>query len=146
MSSKIIMTCLIVILIIIYLMNFNLMENFNQNPLYSNSYENVNYNFKNQDCNQLTKSPEKCIISSVIPSNINVCHETLTNNYKEKRKKKNFDNKSLNELDSNFDLLSNFNNNNELTSHQNSIMPTENDLMIDTKSLNSLENDLLSNY
>ena len=137
MSSKIIMIILIVILIVIYLMNFNLMEDFNLTPIYTDSYKNVDYNLKNQDCNELTASSEKCIISTVNPSTVNICQETeietetsITSNCKEEKKLKK---KSLNKLESNSELLSNFKNDKDLTSQQNSIISNTNNCKEETK-------------
>lgn len=93
----------------------------------------VNYNTRKQNCNELTYDPAKCNVETVVPSNKIVCNENLTpqtNNQKES-KKKNKKNPGL-KLQYNFDLEKSFNN------------AQINDL--ETKSLNDLENDLLSNY
>lgn len=147
----------IVILAIIYMGQNNLgsLDNFDSNL--SQSYQQVNYNTREQDCNQLTWSPSKCSIKTVIPSNKNVCDDELTpitNNQKECKKRKKEKNKNV-KLQYDFDLLPSFNNsqinsgtqNNNGTQINNNNNDNNNkELETDIRSLNSLENDLISNY
>ena len=155
-NSTVFIVILIIILVIIYIGQNNL-DNFDQNLL--QSYQPVNYNSLEQNCNQLTSSPSKCTVDSIIPSNANVCDDKLspvTNNQKHCKKiKKDLKKKPSLSLKYDFDLLSSLNNsqinntsnkniNNQNINNQN----TNNniDLMTDIRSLDSLENDLISNY
>jgi hypothetical protein len=155
-NSSVFIVTLIVILVIIYIGQNNL-DNFD--PNLSQSYQSVNYNTLEQDCNQLTWNPSKCKINTVIPSNVNVCNNELTpvtNNEKEcKKKKKYLKKRPTVSLQYDFDLLSSFNNaqinnspnqnpNNQNVNNQN--INNDNELLTDIRSLNSLENDLISNY
>lgn len=155
-NSSVFIVTLIVILVIIYLGQNNL-DNFD--PNLAQSYQPVNYNTLEQDCNQLTWSPSKCKVNTVIPSNVNVCNNELTpitNNQKEcKKRKKDLKKRPTVSLQYDFDLLSSFNNaqinnspnqntNNQNMNNQNMNNGTE--LLTDVRSLNSLENDLISNY
>ena len=148
MDSTNFMIVLIVLLVIIYIYNKNI-DNFDTNL--SQSFQSVNYNTKKQNCNELTYNPSKCYTETVIPSNINVCGDTLTpitNNQKECKKKK-VNKKPSVSLQYNFDLLSSFNDaQNDNLSSINSIANRKNhtELMTDVRSLNSLENDLMSYY
>jgi len=134
MNSYNLFIALLIILIIIFIWNKS-EENFDQNL--SQQYENVDYNTRLQNCNQLTYSNNKCNIETVIPNNINVCNDNLipTDNIPSKKKNKTFKNKINN------DLLVNLNN-----SEKNNFKYDEKDLITEIKSLNSLENDLISNY
>ena len=152
-NSSVFIIALIVILVIIYVSQ-NYLDNFD--PNLSQSYQPVNYNTLEQDCNQLTWSPSKCKVNTVIPSNTNVCNNDLTpvtNNQKEcKKKKKDFKKRPTVSLQYDFDLLSSFNdaqidnlpNKNININNQN--INNDTDLVTDVRSLNSLENDLISNY
>lgn len=153
-NSSIFIVTLIVVLVIIFIGQNNL-DNFD--PNLSQSYQPVNYNTLEQDCNQLTWSPSKCTVETVIPSNINVCNEELTpitNNQKEcKKRKKDLKKRPSVSLQYDFDLLSSFNNaqidNSPNKNNQNVNNKNVNDdieLLTDIRSLNSLENDLISNY
>ena len=137
---------LIVILVIIYIIQ-NSLDNFD--PNLSQSYQPVNYNTLEQNCNQLTWSPSKCTVNTVIPSNTNVCNNELTpvtNNQKEcKKRKKDLKKRPTVSLQYDFDLLSSFNNV-QTNNLSNKNMINSVDLITDVKSLNSLENDLISNY
>lgn len=124
---------LVIILVIFYL--FKSKEGFNYDLAYT--YETVDYNTRKQKCNELTFNPNPCTVETVIPSDQYVCNESLTpidNNNKEcRRPNKEKKNKNLS-LEYNFDLLPSFNN------------AQQYDLKTDVRSLNSLENDLISNY
>jgi hypothetical protein len=145
---------LIVILVIIFI-GQGYWENFD--PILSQSYQSVNYNTLKQDCNELTWSPSKCNVSTVIPKNINVCNDDftpITNNQKEhKKKKKDLKKNPTLSLQYDFDLLSSFNDA-QITNQQlgdpdklNNLKNINNyELITDIRSLNSLENDLISNY
>ena len=153
-NSSIFIVMLIVVLVIIFIGQNNL-DNFD--PNLSQSYQPVNYNTLEQNCNQLTWSPSKCTVETVIPSNINVCNEELTpitNNQKEcKKRKKDLKKRPSVSLQYDFDLLSSFNNaqidnspnkNNQYVNNKN--VNDDIELLTDIRSLNSLENDLISNY
>jgi len=87
-NSSVFIVVLIVILVIIYV-GQGYFEKFY--PNLSQSYQPVNYNTLTQDCNELTWSPSKCTVSTVIPKGKNVCNDNLspiTNNQKESKKKK----------------------------------------------------------
>lgn len=152
---------LIIILIVIYIC-WGDCEKFTTGyePDYFN-YEQVNYNTKKQNCDELTYTPEECMVETVIPKNKIVCNESLTpitnNNLINKidKKKKN----PTLSLKYDFDLLSSFNNSqidgdennnlkinnlNELESFED--LKTSDDLKTDVKSFDSLENDLITNY
>jgi len=164
MNIKIFIVILLVILAVIYLMDLNLgKEGFDPNLMYTNSYtpEPVDYSTRNQDCNELTYNPEKCIINTVIPSGVNVCTNSLspiTNNQKECKKNKKTKKNPNVSLRYDFDLLSSFNDaqQNDIQTRQetsNNIRKQEDyyvnnsfDLKTEIRSLNSLENDLISNY
>lgn len=149
---------LIIILIIVYLTNFMGNENFTSGYDTSFSdYESVNYNTRKQNCNELTYTPEECIVDTVIPSNKIVCNESLipnTNNQKdyENTNISNEKNPTLG-LKYDFNLLSSFNKaqingdeNIKLVNNNISELETFDDLKTDIRSLASLENDLISNY
>ena len=180
---------LLLLLIIIYVCNYttttittttttntntidNFKSNFESGSDQIQNYQHVDYNTKIQNCNELTYDPEKCIVKTVIPSNINVCGDTLTpisnnqlenENFKTKKNTKNKNTKNKNNkppvsLLYDSDLLSSFNDsqidNLSLNSNQNINLkpsPRDNfgnnsDLETEVRSLNSLENDLMSNY
>jgi hypothetical protein len=149
-NSSIFIVVLIVIFVIIYTGQNNL-DQFD--PNLSQSFQPVNYNTLKQDCNELTWSPSKCTVSTVIPKGKNVCNENLspiTNNQKEcKRKNKDLKKNPTVSLQYDFDLLSSFNNaqisnSDELNNFK--INNNDHELITDIRSLNSLENDLISNY
>lgn len=161
-NSLIFMIVMILILVVIYIGQVNC-EKFD--PNLSQSYQLVNYNSLNQDCNELTWTPTKCTIPTVVPTIKNVCNNELTpitNNQKEhKKSKKEFKNPPNVNLQYNFDLLSSFNNSQINNSQINNLKknnitgddildnnndPDNKDLSTDIKSLNDLENDLISNY
>ena len=152
---------LIVILVIIYVYT-NTKDYFtigyDPNFLYQ---EPVNYNTREQDCNELTYTPTKCVVDTVVPSNKIVCTESLTpetNNSKDcgDKNKKDTKNPTLS-LIYDFDLLSSFNNsqitndnvaNNNIANDNiaNGELESFDDLKTDVKSLASLENDNITNY
>jgi hypothetical protein len=165
---------LLVILVIIYLFDtYNKSnEQFYSDPNLLQSYEPVNYNKRTQNCNELTYSPSKCTVQTVVPKNKIVCNESLrpiTNNQIDcdKRKKKTKKNPTVS-LQYDFDLLPSFNqaqqnrnnnleqqNRNNNLEQQKSLNTNTNDnlyvnntpdLITDIRSLNSLENDLISNF
>ena len=173
-NFSIFIVLLIVILAIIYIGQKHL-DHFDLN--FHQSYQPVNYNTLEQDCNQLTWSPSKCTVSTVIPKDKNVCNGDLTpitNNQKECKKRKKDITKTHQiptpihqiptpirptaSLQYDFDLLSSFNNaqisnhdglnndNNDNTYNNNYNNIYDHELITDIRSLNSLENDLLSNY
>jgi hypothetical protein len=148
-NSSVFIVVLIVILVIIYV-GQGYFEKFD--PNLSQSYQPVNYNTLTQDCNELTWSPSKCTVSTVIPKGKNVCNDDLspiTNNQKElKKKKKDLKKSPTVSLQYDFDLLSSFNNAQISNPDKlNDIKDKNNyELVTDIRSLNSLENDLISNY
>jgi hypothetical protein len=158
-NDSIFIFVLIVILAMIFV-GQGYCENFD--PDLSQSYQTVNYNTLKQDCNELTWSPSlsstKCTVETVVPKGKNVCENNLspiTNNQKEcKKKKKDLKKSPTVNLQYDFDLLSSFNdaqiNNQRQISNSdkiNDILNKNNyELVTDIRSLNSLENDLISNY
>jgi len=118
--------------------------------------EPVNYDTKKQNCNELTYSPEECVVDTVVPSNKIVCSKTLspiTNNqidYVNKNKNKKKSKNPTISLNYDFDLLSSFNNAQQNDTYkQNDDMDelkTWDELKTDVHSLNSIENDIMSNY
>lgn len=153
---------LVIILVVIYLTNFMSKENFtvgyDPNAF---DYEPVNYKTREQDCGELTYTPDECVVNTVVPSNKVVCTESLTpitnnekscaNNKKSKQK-----NPTLS-LKYDFDLLQSFNRSqidgdgdekNNININKNNIdeLETFTDLKTDVRSIASLENDLLSEY
>jgi hypothetical protein len=153
MSQMNFIVILVVILVVIYFMDCK-KEGFNPNSMYLNSYtpEPVDYSTRKQDCNELTWSPDKCVVDTVIPPNVNVCTSSLspiTNNQKEcnGKNKKTKKNPTVS-LRYDFDLLPSFNNaqQNDIGEKQPNNMENSVDLETDIRSLNSLENDLISNY
>ena len=143
---------LVIILVIFYLTNFMSKESFNvgYDPN-SFDYNNVNYITGEQNCNELTYTPEKCIINTVVPSNKVVCTESLTpitNNEKSCVNNINAEKNPTLSLKYNFDLLPSFNKSqiNSDDGNNSSELETFDDLKTNIKSLASLENDLLSNY
>jgi hypothetical protein len=102
--------------------------------------EPVNYNTRKQNCDELTYSPQECIVNTVIPSNKVVCEKSfspITNNeinYIEEKYKKS-KNPTLS-LKYDFDLLSSFNN----AQINNDELSRVNDLETEVRSLNSIEN------
>jgi hypothetical protein len=143
---------LVIILVLINIFNYTFKENFISDI---KTYELVNYNTRNQNCNELTYAPKKCIVETVIPKNKIVCNESLTpitNNDISCNKKKYKKNPTVN-LTYDFDLLSSFNNsqlnnaqinnNDEINNQQ---IENFDELNTDIRSFNSLENDLISNY
>ena len=167
MNLRIFIVILVVILLVIYYIDHSLSkEGFNPNLMFSNSYtpEPVDYTTRAQNCNELTWSPSECVVNTVVPSNTNVCGESLspvTNNQKEcgrNKKNKSKQNPTVS-LRYDFDLLPSFNNaqqddiqdkqelfNNVDTLKSNNYVSNDFDLETDIRSLNSLENDLMSNY
>lgn len=154
MNLKIFIVILVIILLVIYFSSQK--ENFDPNLMYLNSStpEPVDYSTRKQDCNELTWSPTKCVVDTVVPPNVNVCNESLTpvtNNQKACKVTKKTKNNPTVSLQYDFDLLPSFNN-----AQQNDIVTTQPkeknhhsnsvDLETDVRSLNSLENDLISNY
>lgn len=172
MNMKIFIVILLVILAVIYLMDLNCGKesfdsNSNSNLMYINSYtpEPIDYSTRKQDCNELTYNPEKCVVDTVIPSGSDVCDNSLTpitNNQKEYKKNKKIKKTPNLSLRYDFDLLSSFNGAqlNDIQTKQepkNSTGKTNSregkyyvdnsfDLETEIRSLNSLENDLISNY
>ena len=151
-NSSIFIVVLVMILLIISV-GQKYLENFD--PNLSQSFQPVNYNTLEQDCNQLTWSPSKCTVPTVIPKDKNVCNDDLlpiTNNQKEyKKKKKEIKKRPTVSLQYDFDLLSSFNNaqisNPDEENNQYKAKNLNNyELITDIRSLNSLENDLISNY
>ena len=151
-NSSIFIVVLVMILLIISV-GQKYLENFD--PNLSQSFQPVNYNTLEQDCNQLTWSPSKCTVETVVPKGENVCNDDLTpmtNNLKEyKKKKKDLKKSPTLSLQYDFDLLSSFNNaqisNPDEENNQYKAKNLNNyELITDIRSLNSLENDLISNY
>ena len=106
--------------------------------------EPVNYNTKKQNCDELTFNPTECIVDTVIPFNKTVCNESLspiTNNdkYNAKTFSEQKENPTLS-LIYNFDLLPSFN------GAQISELESLTSSKSDVKSLNSIENDIMTNY
>lgn len=147
---------LLIILVIIYLTNFINKENFiigHDAKIYD--YEQVNYHTKEQNCGELTFTSEKCKNDTVIPTNMNVCTESLipiTNNVKSYRNnKKNAKNKKNNTMlinDSKLNLEQLQINAEDDIYQSNNIgeLETFDDLKTDVRSFASLENDLMTNY
>ena len=142
---------LIAILVIIYVWTSNkdyFTVGYDLSFLYQ---EPLNYNTREQDCNELTYNPTHCVVDTVIPSNKIVCTESLTpitNNEKDCEVKDKKDTKKSNlSLINDFDLLSSFNNsqiaNNKIANDE---LESFDDLKTDVKSLASLENDNITNY
>lgn len=172
-NLTIFMISMMIILTIMYIyqINFdNFKSNINQQNQQNQQYQPVNYNSLTQNCDQLTWTPSKCTVKTVIPKIKNVCGKNLTpitNNQKEiKEIKEKTPNLSL---DYNFDLLSSFNksqikNNDDLNNTNLNNLEFKNDfvdndkindkpsdknnydLVTDIRSIGSLENDLISNY
>ncbi len=170
----ILIVILLIILAIIYLYDFlntktntNMTEKFYSDVDLSQSYEPVNYKKMTQNCNELTYDPSKCYVETVVPENKIVCNKSLspiTNNQIDcnKRKKKLKKNPTLS-LKYDFDLLPSFNqsqqkslniDNNDIDdiddidNKDNNKLYVNNshDLTTDIRSMNSLENDLISNF
>ena len=155
---------LIIILVVFFIWDTHY-ENFSN---LAQLYQPVNYNKLEQDCNQLTWSPSKCSVSTVIPKNKNVCANDLTpitnNQIEHKKRKKDLKPVPSVSLQYDFDLLSSFNNaqidnidesnnkniNTTKSRTKSNTNPNANsnnyELITDIRSLNSLENDLISNY
>ena len=165
MDSKTFVFILVITLGIIYIyqMKSECFTRQDQDMVIQSIPQPVNYNTRAQNCDELTFSPVKCEVETAIPSNKVVCGENLTpqtNNLKEcglayKKNKKTksqtnvTDNSSKNPLSNplsnpqaTFNLEASFNNA-QINSPNNMVT---NDLMTDVRSLNSLENDLISNY
>lgn len=149
---------LVIILVLIYLSNFITNENFTigYDPN-SFNYANVDYNTREQNCDELTYTPEECIVDTVIPTNEIVCNESLTpitNNEKNcnKNKKNTTKTNPTLSLTYDFDLLPSFNesqidkNTNIKSNNDLDELETFGDLKTDVRSLASLENDLMTNY
>lgn len=159
---------LIVILVLIYLHEYLYKEKFvsGYDPNFFNP-EPVDYNTRKQDCDELTYTPTECVVDTVVPSNKVVCDKSLspiTNNDIANKKKCKASGEKKNptlSLKYDFDLLSSFNNSqinndeNNLNEDSNKVyiednfgdeLETFNDLKTDVRSLNSLENDVMSNY
>lgn len=149
---------LVIVLVVIYLINFMKKENFtigyDPNAF---DYEPVNYNTREQNCDELTYTPEECIVNTVVPSNKVVCTQSLapiTNNEKSCANNKNLKQKNPTlSLKYDFDLLPSFNRsqidgNGDGDEDKKNISELESftDLKTDVRSLASLENDLMSNY
>lgn len=153
---------LIIILVVIYLCTCSkdyFTIGYDTSFLYQ---EPVNYNTREQNCNELTYSPTECVVDTVVPSNTIVCNESLTpitNNDKDcvikdkedkedKKYKKDKEDKKNSTLSLiyDFDLLSSFNNsqigNNNIV---NGELESFEDLKTDVRSLASLENDNITN-
>lgn len=155
----------VLVLMIIFEYNTNNNENF-LNLNLNQQFQQVDWSKKEQDCNELTKSSD-CVVKTVVPTIKQVCSESnpfipeiskqLDNNYEFKPKHKikiesesesEFKSKSKpksNEklsLDENYDLLSNFNN--SQINNIGDLNILDENLSVEIKSLNSLENDLLS--
>ena len=150
-NSSVFIVVLIVILAIIYIGQKHLDHfNSNSNSNLTQTLQPVNYNTLEQDCNQLTWTPSKCTVETVIPKGENVCNDNLspiTNNQKEyKKKKKEIKKSPTLSLQYDFDLLSSFNNAQISNSAELNNLNNNQELFTDIKSLNSLENDLISNY
>ena len=133
---------LIIILVVIYYTGFiknvdNFVSGYDPREIRN---EPVNYNTRKQNCDELTYSPQQCIVNTVIPSNKVVCTKSLspiTNNeinYIEENYKKST-NPTLS-LKYDFDLLSSFNN----AQINNDELERVNDLETEVRSLNSIEN------
>lgn len=142
---------LIVILVIIYYTNFLSKENFD--PNINQNYEPLNYNTRKQNCNELTYTPNKCNVNTVIPSNKIVCNKSLspiTNNDKYNEKTCQNSDKNPNvSLKYDFDLLSSFNNAqldniSNTSKNEKKYQNYSEELKTDIRSLNSIENDLYS--
>ena len=149
MNSFIIL--LIVVLVIIYLWTSskdNFTIGYDPSFLYQ---EPVNYNTREQNCNELTYNPTDCGVDTVVPSNKIVCNESLTpitNNEKDcgVKDKKDTNNPTLS-LIYDFDLLSSFNNSQIANDNMvNRELESFDDLKTDVRSLASLENDNITNY
>lgn len=150
---------LIVVIVVIYICGFmEKKEKFvsGYDSIYSTN-EPVNYSTRRQNCDELTYSPKECSVDTVIPSNNTVCSKSLspiTNNQIDNAKKKNKKCKNPTvRLQYDFDLLSSFNNaqiNNNLEEKDELIEINElkslDELKTDVRSLNSIENDIMSNY
>lgn len=149
---------LIVILVVIHLYEF---LNKNGKEKFVSGYdpsffdpEPVDYNTKKQDCDELTYTPSECVVDTVVPSNKVVCNKSLspiTSNDIENEKSHKNDNKPEQTLSLkyDFDLLSSFNSAQiDRNDDKNNMkeLETFDDLKTDVRSLNSLENDLVSNY
>lgn len=143
MNSENFILVLVIVLVVIYIHHIHCETFLN---LSTNQFESeplpINYSTREQNCNQLAYDPVKCEVETVVPSNKIVCDKNLTpitNNEKEcvkrpeRKNKKNSKNPEV-RLQYNFDLEKSFNN------------AQINDLETNTKSLNDLENDLMSNY
>ncbi len=153
---------LIIVIVVIYIYGFisNKEKFVSGYDSSASTNEPVNYDTRKQNCNELTYSPKECVVDTVIPTNKIVCSKSLspvtnnelaTNNkidlaQKNKKKSKN----PTLSLDYDFDLLSSFNNaqlNNNLdTENYIDELKSLDDLKTDVHSLNSIENDLMSNY
>jgi hypothetical protein len=140
---------LIIILVVIYIRELNMKETFVSGYINIFDYENVDYNTKKQYCNELAYNKQECVVDTVVPSNKVVCNESLIpirNNELDYDKKNDKNNPTLS-LKYDFDLLSSFNNSQIDRDEYNNISELESfDNLIDVKSQNSLENELMSNY
>lgn len=148
-NSSIFVIIMIFTLVTIYLSQCKT-EYFNIENQSNQIFQSVDYSSLEQNCNELTAIPtnsnseskSKCKVKTVIPKNKSVCGENLspiTNNEKEYKKNENIKKNPTLNLKYDFDLLSSFNNA-QLDNNLNDDLETE------IKSLNSLENDLISNY
>ena len=147
MESNTIIILLLIILIILFIWDLSTRENFyiNQNSsnlnspnLYYPQYQGLNYNTRVNNCDELTFHKYPCKVETVIPKNKKVCNDQLipidNNNLKVYKKKLNNTINSKPKPIANIDLGS-------LMS--DSINNRENET--DIKSLNSLDQDLISN-
>ena len=140
MNSMNFILALVVLLVVIYIHHIHTETFLNiSTNQFDSEPQPVNYNTLYQNCNQLAFDPVKCEIETVVPSNKIVCGENLTpqtNNQKECKRRIKKEPSPTISLEYPFDLGKSFNN------AQINDLDTNND----TKSLNELENDLMSNY
>ncbi len=135
---------MVVILVLFYMYDMNkekFISGYDPNFLFQ---EPVDYEIKKQNCNELTFNPSECVVNTVVPFNKTVCNESLspiTNN--DKYNAKTFNNQKENptlSLIYDFDLLHSFN------EAQIGELESLSSSKSDVKSLNSIENDILTNY
>ena len=147
---------LICLLIVIYMSGFfydkeKFVSGYDSSDLMN---EPVNYSTRNQNCDELTYTPEKCVVNTVIPSNKSICTKSLNhiknNEIDSAGKNQNESKNKTLDLTYDFDLLSSFNNsqieNNLNHKNKNDELESFDDLKTDVRSLNSIENDIMSNY
>ncbi len=138
MNSVNFILVLVVLLVVIYIHHIHTETFLNiSTNQFDSEPQPVDYNTPYQNCNQPAFDPVKCEIETVVPSNKIVCGENLipqTNNQKECKRQIKKESSPTLSLEYPFDLETSFNN------------AQINDLDTNTKSLNELENDLISNY